>query len=314
MKRKTYRLRTLEKETRRNDMYTAYPIRVFRRSFNEITARVYEYGWLGREFKEGDLKYFREREEATRVQEVEDEHFHVQDSSRKNSYPYRILSGVLAEWCLDDVKGWELKEGKRKARPKCGFASYDRYAPLSRSGSRYILATHRYSGIHAQNASRKFIWNQPSGAFPLFSHRECPSRPMVSLSSFPFPSPLLFFPLFCFTNSDVYRGKSRGRTGLNQRVFGTRKAVSRAEKKKRFLLLDESTSKIVYVCRCLSLYGLAFIRISTRCEISNRNCILNVSHAIEINDVLSRACSRDGWEKRKEEKTQDGKTYIYIYI
>lgn len=122
-----------------------------------------------------------------------------------------------------------------------------------------------------------------------------------------------FSPLFCFTNSDVYRGKSRGRTGLNQRVFGTRKAVSRAEKK-RFLLLDESTGKIVYVCRCLSLYGLAFIRISTRCEISNRNCILNVSHAIEINDVLSRACSRDGWEKRKEEKTQDGKTYIYIYI
>lgn len=137
---------------------------------------------------------------------------------------------------------------------------------------------------------------------------------MVSLSSFPFPCAPLF-PLFCFTNSDVYRGKSRGRTRLNQRVFGTRKAVSRAEKKKkRFLLLDESTGKNAYVCRCLSLYGLAFIRISTRCEISNRNCILNVSHAIEINDVLSRACSRDGWEKRKEEKTQDGKTHTHTYI
>jgi len=69
------------------------------------------------------------------------------------------------EWCLDDVKASELKEGKRKASPKCGFASYDRYATVSRSGSRYTLATRRCTG-HTQNASRKFIRSQPPPLSP----------------------------------------------------------------------------------------------------------------------------------------------------
>ena len=74
------------------------------------------------------------------------------------------------------LKARPLKEGKKKASPKCGFASYDRYAPLSRSGSRYILATHRYSGIHARNASRKFIRSQPSTfLFPCVSVKRCKS-------------------------------------------------------------------------------------------------------------------------------------------
>jgi len=64
------------------------------------------------------------------------------------------------EWCLDDVKALELKEGKRKASPKCGFASYDRYALVSRSGSQYTLATHHHSG-YTQNETRKFIRSQP---------------------------------------------------------------------------------------------------------------------------------------------------------
>lgn len=64
------------------------------------------------------------------------------------------------EWCLDDVKASELKEGKRKASPKCGFASYDRYAAVSRSGSRYTLATHHRSEC-TQNVFCKFIRSQP---------------------------------------------------------------------------------------------------------------------------------------------------------
>lgn len=141
---------------------------------------------------------------------------------------------------------------------------------------------------------------------------------VVVLATPPHSPALLFSPLFCFTDSNVYRGKSRGRTGLNQECSaGQEKYVAafRAEKKKRFPLLDESTGKSVYVdvCTCLPLYRLAFIRISTRCEISNRNCILNVSHAIEINDVLSRACSRDGWGKKKRGENA-GWEDIYIYI
>lgn len=187
----------------------------------------------------------------------------------------------------------------------------DTYSPLTATQG-YMLKT---------RPANSFETNHP--AFPPFSHRECRRRGRWCRRCRrcrPYsPVPLrCFFPLLCFTNSDVYRGKSRGRTGLKQRVLtGTRKiyvASFRVEKKKRFPLLDESTGKSVYVdvCTCLPLYRLAFIRISTRCEISNRNCILNVSHAIEINDVLSRACSRDGWEKKERRKRRMGR-YIYIY-
>lgn len=79
------------------------------------------------------------------------------------------------EWCLDDVKASELKEGKRKASPKCGFASYDRYASVSRSGSRYTLATHHRSG-YTQNATRKFIRSQPRRATPLSPSRQSPGE------------------------------------------------------------------------------------------------------------------------------------------
>lgn len=86
------------------------------------------------------------------------------------------------EWCLDDVKASELKEGKRKASPKCGFASYDRYALVSRSGSRYTLATHHRSG-YTQNATRKFIRSQPlsdAAAEPLSGE----TRPVLLLIPF----------------------------------------------------------------------------------------------------------------------------------
>jgi len=69
----------------------------------------------------------------------------VQTASPRNIAGTEDSRGRLhyLEWCLDDVKASELKEGKRKASPKCGFASYDRYATVSRSGSRYTLATRR---------------------------------------------------------------------------------------------------------------------------------------------------------------------------
>lgn len=136
--------------------------------------------------------------------------------------------------CLDDVKGWELKEGKRKACPKCGFASYDRYAPLSRSGSRYILATHRYSGIHAQNASRKFIWNQPSGFSSVFPQRMPKKRPMVSsLSSFLCAA---FFPS-SVSLTRMYTEENRGeeRDWISECSAGQEKYVAafRVEKEKK---------------------------------------------------------------------------------
>ena len=76
LKRKTYRSRILdEKETRRNDIYiyirTAYIWFVYFDVIQRNHRSRLRSGWLGHEFKGGDLKYFREREEDTRVQEAE---------------------------------------------------------------------------------------------------------------------------------------------------------------------------------------------------------------------------------------------------
>lgn len=97
------------------------------------------------------------------------------------------------EWCLDDVKASELKEGKRKASPKCGFASYDRYATVSRSGSRYTLATHHRSAGYTQNASRKFIRSQTSVLLYHHHHWETTSQQMLTKRAYPFFPPSFLF-------------------------------------------------------------------------------------------------------------------------
>lgn len=114
-----------------------------------------------------------------------------------------------------EFKGRE-KEGKRKASPECGFASRDRYSAVSRSGSRYMLATHRHSGadIRARNASRKFIRSRlPSPASPAAFAAE---EELAASSS----SRLTFLPfsLLCFAVSPVTpRGTSTGGEGRDEK-------------------------------------------------------------------------------------------------
>jgi len=169
------------------------------------------------------------------------------------------------EWCLDDVKASELKEGKRKASPKYGFASYDRYALVSRSGSRYTLATHHRSG-YTQNATRKFIRSQPLSdaaadvVAPTAGKKE--THPAFLL--------ILFFSAAPRPGVRVPR-KMRAESRITCGSIPARRSIIR-----------RGEARI----HC-------FLARTGRCTCAFEIVVLNVFHTIQINDVLPSRTPRD---------------------